>query len=49
LLGHIVRTVDNGLAAIDSAADFGPHFIVLDIAVPGLDRYQAAKQIRQHR
>jgi len=32
----VVRTAYDGFAAIDAAADFVPHVIVLDIALPKL-------------
>ncbi len=48
LMGHEVRTAQNGLTAIDLAGDFRPHLIVLDIGMPGLDGYEVCRRIRQH-
>ncbi len=44
--GFEVRTVDSGHLALDAALAFRPHFILLDIGLPGLDGYQVAEQIR---
>jgi CheY-like chemotaxis protein len=46
LLGGDVRTAHNGLEAIDLAEHFLPHAVVLDIGLPKLDGFQAARRIR---
>jgi len=46
LAGHDVHTVHDGLAAVDAAKRFHPEVILLDIGLPKLNGYEAAKQIR---
>ncbi len=45
--GHDVRTAHNGLTAVQAAAEFRPHAVLLDIGLPGLNGYEAAKQMRK--
>jgi CheY-like chemotaxis protein len=47
ILGHEVRTVYDGPAALAAAQDFHPHVILLDIGLPALDGYQVARRLRQ--
>lgn len=49
LRGHDVRTAYDGLAAVASAASFEPDLILLDIGLPELDGYEAARRIREQR
>ena len=44
--GHEVRVAANGLQAVAIAEQFDPHIGFLDIGMPGLDGYQAARRIR---
>ena len=37
----------DGLEAVEAAREFQPHIILLDIAMPKLDGYEAATQIRK--
>lgn len=46
LLGHDVRTARNGREALDVAASFLPHVILLDIAMPELDGYEVCSRLR---
>lgn len=46
-LGHDVRTVSDGLAAVELAESFRPAVIVLDIGMPKLNGHDAARHIRQ--
>jgi PAS domain S-box-containing protein len=46
LLGNDVRVVYDGLQAIDAAAQFRPHIVLMDLGMPGMDGYQAAQRIR---
>jgi CheY-like chemotaxis protein/two-component sensor histidine kinase len=46
LMGNETKTAHDGLDAIDVAAAFLPDLILLDINMPKLDGYDAARQIR---
>jgi CheY-like chemotaxis protein len=43
---ELVAVVSNGLDAVRATADLSPDVVVLDIAMPGADGFQAATQIR---
>jgi PAS domain S-box-containing protein len=45
--GHEVRLAHDGLAAVDAAAAFQPHVVLLDIGLPRLNGYEAAQRIRK--
>jgi CheY-like chemotaxis protein len=45
-LGHDVRVAYSGASALPLAAAFLPHIIFLDLSMPGVDGYEAARQIR---
>jgi PAS domain S-box-containing protein len=47
LLGHEVRTAYDGLEAIDAAKEFGPEVALMDVGMPRLNGYEAARRIRQ--
>lgn len=44
--GHDVRVAANGLQAVAVAEQFDPHIGFLDIGLPGIDGYEAARRIR---
>jgi CheY-like chemotaxis protein len=46
-LGHETRMAHDGQEAVDAAAGFRPHVVLLDLQLPRLDGYQAAEQIRR--
>ena len=46
LLGFDSLGVKNGLAAIDVAREFRPNIVIMDISMPVLDGYKAARLIR---
>ena len=46
MMGHKVHTVHDGLAAVEAAAAFRPDIVLLDIGMPKLNGYDAARQIR---
>jgi signal transduction histidine kinase/DNA-binding response OmpR family regulator len=46
VLGHHTQTAYDGQAAVESAAAFAPDIVLLDIGLPKLNGYQAARQIR---
>jgi CheY-like chemotaxis protein len=46
VLGHVVDVVHDGEEAIASAAALRPNVILMDIGLPGLSGYDAARRIR---
>ena len=46
-LGHDVKTAHNGLTAVQTALDYQPDAMLLDIGLPVLNGYEVAKRIRQ--
>jgi PAS domain S-box-containing protein len=44
-MGHDTRVVYDGLAAVDAAEDFQPDVVILDLDMPELDGYAAARRI----
>jgi len=46
--GHDVRTAHDGLSAVETAIDYRPDVVLLDIGLPGLNGYEVAKRLRQH-
>jgi CheY-like chemotaxis protein len=44
--GHDIRLAYDGLEAVDTAAAFQPHVVLLDIGLPLLNGYEAAARIR---
>jgi CheY-like chemotaxis protein len=47
LLGNDVRVVNDGLAAVEVANEFEPQVVLLDIGLPTLNGYEAARKIRK--
>src|SRR5215813_12853831 len=45
--GHDVRVAHDGLAAVESALDFRPQVVLLDIGLPGLNGYEVARRLRR--
>jgi CheY-like chemotaxis protein len=49
LLGHRVHSAANGWEAVESAAAHNPDVILLDLSMPELSGYEAARPIRDLR
>ncbi|MBX3436452.1 MAG: response regulator, partial [Planctomycetaceae bacterium] len=47
LTGHDVLTAHDGLEAWESASQFKPHVVLLDIGLPKLNGYEVARRIRE--
>ena len=47
LEGFEVRTVHGGQEALDAAREFKPHAVLLDIGMPKISGYEAARRLRQ--
>jgi CheY-like chemotaxis protein len=47
LAGHDVETAHDGLEAVHAAAVFLPDVVLLDIGMPKMNGYEAARHIRQ--
>jgi signal transduction histidine kinase/ActR/RegA family two-component response regulator len=47
LSGHDVATAHDGLEAVEVAREFQPHVALLDLGMPKLDGYEAARSIRR--
>ena len=45
--GYEVRTVHGGQEALDAAREFKPHVVLLDIGMPKITGYEAARRMRQ--
>jgi CheY-like chemotaxis protein len=46
-MGHKIQTAHDGLEAVQAAAAFRPRVVLLDIGLPKLNGYEAAKRMRE--
>ena len=46
-IGHEVEIAHDGIEALDKAARFRPEIVVLDVGMPKMNGYDAARQLRQ--
>jgi two-component system CheB/CheR fusion protein len=47
LSGHQVLVVRDGVTALESATDFKPEALLLDIGMPGMDGYELCRRLRE--
>lgn len=47
LEGYEVHTAYDGPTALQAASSFGPHLVLLDIGLPGMDGYEVARSLRR--
>jgi signal transduction histidine kinase len=47
MMGHEVRTAYDGVEAVAKTAEFAPDVVLLDIGLPRMNGYEAARRIRQ--
>jgi CheY-like chemotaxis protein len=45
-IGHEVRLAQDGLSALETAAEFHPEVVLLDIGLPGMDGYEVGRRLR---
>ena len=46
--GHDVRVAYSGPDALETAAEYQPDIVLLDIGLPGIDGYEVARRLRSH-
>ena len=48
LSGHEARVAYSSQAALETAVEYQPHIVLLDIGLPGMDGYEVARRLRKH-
>ncbi len=48
LSGHEVRVAYSGQTALETAIEYQPEIVLLDIGLPGMDGYEIARRLRGH-
>ena len=46
-LGHQSQVIYEGLTAVETALQYQPNLVLLDLGLPGLDGWEVARRIRQ--
>ena len=46
-LGHDVRTAADGAEALEIGAELHPHIVLMDLGMPGMNGYDAARRMRE--
>jgi DNA-binding response OmpR family regulator len=47
MMGCAVFTATNGRSAVEKAIDLGPDLIVMDLVMPGMNGYEAMRELRE--
>ena len=47
MMGCAVFTATNGRSAVEKTLDLGPDLIVMDLAMPGMNGYEAMRELRE--
>ncbi|GAA0137389.1 response regulator transcription factor [Paenibacillus sp. YSY-4.3] len=45
--GYEVRSAHDGLSAVNLAAEFQPHIVVLDVMMPGMDGWEVCRMLKK--
>ncbi len=45
--GHEVAVAKDGRSGIEAARGYGPHVVLCDLGLPGMDGYQVARELRR--